>query len=39
MIQVVELDSTILKLARDYFDFTEDADLTVFMLHLCLMSF
>lgn len=28
-IEVVELDSTILKLARDYFDFTEDADLTV----------
>lgn len=28
-IEVVELDSTILNLARDYFDFAEDADLKV----------
>lgn len=35
VIQVVELDSTILNLARDYFDFAEDADLKVFLLHIC----
>lgn len=34
MIQVVELDPMILNLARDHFDFAEDPDLKVFLLHL-----